>query len=67
MRELGGLVRMVNRSDGAVDLVLVNGNVAFEAGALAPHLGQRGGFGQFLPAGAKVEPGPVPASVPRAA
>jgi N-acyl-D-glutamate deacylase len=64
---LDGLVRMVNRSDGAVDLVLVNGNVAFAGGEIDPALGRRGGFGQFLPAGAKVGPAPVPEADRRAA
>ncbi|MBK6518980.1 MAG: amidohydrolase family protein [Polyangiaceae bacterium] len=45
-----GLVRMVNRSDGAVRAVLVNGKVAFEAGRVVPELGAERGFGTFLPA-----------------
>jgi N-acyl-D-aspartate/D-glutamate deacylase len=56
---LGGLVRMVNRSDGAVDVVLVNGRVAFAGGAFDARLGIDTGFGQFLPAGARVEGAPV--------
>jgi N-acyl-D-glutamate deacylase len=51
MEGLPGLVRMVNRSDGAVRAVLVNGRVAFQDGAFAPGLGRESGFGQFLPAG----------------
>jgi N-acyl-D-glutamate deacylase len=57
MEGLGGLVRMVNRSDGAVDAVLVNGRVAFRGGAFDPAFGRAGGFGQFLPAGQKVGAG----------
>jgi N-acyl-D-aspartate/D-glutamate deacylase len=45
-----GLMRMVNRSDGAVAAVLVNGRVAFEGGAFAPELGRQRGFGSWLPA-----------------
>jgi N-acyl-D-glutamate deacylase len=52
MEGLGELSRMVNRSDGAVRAVLVNGRVAFAGSALSPALGQVRGFGQFLPAGA---------------
>ncbi|MBS2030527.1 MAG: amidohydrolase family protein [Deltaproteobacteria bacterium] len=51
MENLGGLQRMVNRSDGAVSAVLVNGKVAFEDGAFSPSLGRERGFGRFLPAG----------------
>jgi N-acyl-D-aspartate/D-glutamate deacylase len=47
------LVRMVNRSDGVVEHVLVNGRVAFSNGAFDPAFGKHGGFGQFLPAGEK--------------
>jgi N-acyl-D-aspartate/D-glutamate deacylase len=43
-----GLMRMVNRSDGAVDAVLINGRVAFEGGRFHPDLGKQRGFGQFL-------------------
>ena len=50
MEGLDGLVRMVNRSEGAVRAVLVNGRVAFEGGAFAASLGRERGFGQFLPA-----------------
>ena len=57
MDGLDGLVRMVNRSDGAVRAVFVNGRVAFEGGSFATGLGQEQGFGQFLPAGAKVGAG----------
>jgi N-acyl-D-aspartate/D-glutamate deacylase len=57
MENLGGLVRMVNRSDGVVQTVLVNGRVAWDAGAFAADLGRARGFGQFLPAGAKVGAG----------
>jgi N-acyl-D-aspartate/D-glutamate deacylase len=45
-----GLMRMVNRSDGAVRAVLVNGRVAFRDGAFAATLGTARGFGRFLPA-----------------
>ncbi len=51
-----GLVRMVNRSDGAVPLVLVGGRVASRDGVIEPALGREAEFGQFLPAGEKVAP-----------
>ncbi|MGH7293320.1 MAG: N-acyl-D-amino-acid deacylase family protein [Polyangiaceae bacterium] len=69
MEGLDGLVRMVNRSDGAVRTVLVNGRVAFDGAAFDPALGRERGFGQFLPAGARVAAGPGARepSVPKAA
>ncbi len=48
------LSRMVNRSDGAVSAVLVQGRVAFEHGEASASLGRSRDFGRFLPAGAKV-------------
>jgi len=50
MEGLGGLVRMVNRSDGAVRAVVVHGKIAFRDGVVAADLGVDAGFGQFLPA-----------------
>jgi N-acyl-D-aspartate/D-glutamate deacylase len=50
MENFGGLRRMVNRSDGAVRAVLVNGKVAFSGGAVSPELGRARGYGSFLPA-----------------
>lgn len=50
MAGFGDLPRMVNRSDGTVDLVMVNGRIAFENGACAPALGNETGFGKFLAA-----------------
>jgi N-acyl-D-glutamate deacylase len=67
MEGLEGLVRMVNRSDGVVQTVLVNGRVAFDAGTFDPALGRANGFGQFLPAGTKVGAGSEPSRLPRAA
>jgi N-acyl-D-aspartate/D-glutamate deacylase len=57
MDGLEGLVRMVNRSDGTVSAVLVNGRVAFRDGAFDGALGKDLGFGQFLPGGVKVGAG----------
>jgi len=51
MEGFDGLVRMVNRSDGAVPLVMVGGRVAWRDGAIDDV-----GAGQFLPAGEKVAP-----------
>jgi N-acyl-D-aspartate/D-glutamate deacylase len=51
MENLGGLRRMVNRSDGAVRAVLVGGRVAFADGEFDGALGRARGFGSFLPAG----------------
>jgi N-acyl-D-aspartate/D-glutamate deacylase len=50
MEGFGDLRRMVNRSDGTVAHVLVNGRVAFEDTRLAPDVGHTTGFGTFLPA-----------------
>jgi hypothetical protein len=44
----------VNRSDGAVDLVVVGGRAAFRRGEFDAAFGRDLGFGQFLPAGEKV-------------
>ncbi|MGD0523689.1 MAG: amidohydrolase family protein [Polyangiaceae bacterium] len=57
MQGLDGLVRMVNRSDGAVRAVLVNGRVAYDGAAFDAELGRAVGFGQFLPAGEKAPAG----------
>jgi N-acyl-D-aspartate/D-glutamate deacylase len=57
MQELGGVVRMVNRSDGAVRAVLVNGRMAYDGSTFDCELGHVSGFGQFLPAGEKVGAG----------
>ena len=52
MDGFGELVRMVNRSDGAVTAVLVNGRVAWDGAAAVPELGRSTGFGTFLGAAA---------------
>lgn len=52
MEGFGELMRMVNRSDGVVSLVMVNGRVAFEGGKVSRDLGREVGFGSFLPVGA---------------
>jgi len=67
MEGFDGLLRMVNRSDGAVSLVLVSGRVAVRHGAIDPALGRETGFGQFLPAGEKVSPVARARSTPKAA
>jgi N-acyl-D-glutamate deacylase len=56
MENFDGLVRMVNRSDGAVSAVIIGGRIAARDGAIDPALGHEHGFGQFLPAEQKVEP-----------
>ena len=56
MDGFGDLMRMVNRSDGTVHTVMVNGRVAFEDGKVSPSLGRELGFGTFLPAGAPAIP-----------
>jgi N-acyl-D-aspartate/D-glutamate deacylase len=48
MEGFGDLMRMVNRSDGVVRHVLVNGKVAFADGAASAALGRELGFGRFL-------------------
>ena len=55
MEGFDGLVRMVNRSEGAVPCVLIDGRVAVADGVATSALG-REAFGQFLPAGEKVSP-----------
>lgn len=67
MDGLDGLVRMVNRSDGAVPAVLVNGRIAYRDGVFARELGRERGFGQFLPAGEKVSAGAPRAAAERSA
>jgi hypothetical protein len=61
MTGFDGLVRMVNRSDGAVKSVFVNGRVAFEGGVFDPKFGKASGFGRFLGAG---DARPAPAAKP---
>ncbi len=53
MDGFGDLMRMVNRSDGAVRAVLINGRLAFDERGVAAELGKRTGFGSFLPAGGR--------------
>jgi N-acyl-D-aspartate/D-glutamate deacylase len=67
MDGFGELMRMVNRSDGVVDTVFVNGRVAFENGVTVPSLGRERGFGTFLPAGGSAEPQRSPDRVAHAA
>jgi N-acyl-D-aspartate/D-glutamate deacylase len=50
MEGFGDLTRMVNRSDGAVSTVLINGRVAFDGTSFAGDLGRATGYGTFLPA-----------------
>jgi len=50
MDGFGELSRMVNRSDGVVRTVLIQGRVAFDGGAISPDLGRSQGYGTFLPA-----------------
>lgn len=51
MEGFGDLSRMVNRSDGVVVAVLINGRLAFGEGRVARELGRDVGFGTFLGAG----------------
>ena len=45
------MTRLVNRNDDAVEAVLVNGRLAYDRhNGYAPELGQRTGYGQYLPA-----------------
>ncbi|HUS31618.1 MAG TPA: amidohydrolase family protein [Kofleriaceae bacterium] len=50
MEGFGDLTRMVNRSDGAVAAVLINGRVAFDGTTFARDLGHAASYGTFLPA-----------------
>ena len=47
MDAFGGLQRMVNRG-AAVDVVLINGRIAFQHGEFTGDLGHARGYGQFL-------------------
>jgi len=48
-----GLQRLVNRNEGIVDYVLINGRLAVDDAKVVPALGREKGFGSFLPAGAR--------------
>ncbi len=67
MDGFGDLMRMVNRSDGVVDVVLVNGRIAFENGTTSKALGRECGFGTFLPADGRARPQRVAAGMADAA
>ncbi len=56
MERFDGLVRMVNRSEGAASVVLIGGRVASRDGVVELALGRELAFGQFLPAGEKIAP-----------
>lgn len=45
-----GIQRMVNRVPGCVEQVIINGKLAVADQQVVPELGQRSGFGTFLPA-----------------
>ena len=45
-----GIQRMVNRVPGCVEQVIINGKLAVADQQMVPELGQRTGFGTFLPA-----------------
>ncbi|APW43023.1 N-acyl-D-amino-acid deacylase family protein [Rhodoferax saidenbachensis] len=49
MAVMGGLVRVVNRSDGVVKATLINGHVAFRNDVVSPELGRVPKFGSYLP------------------
>ena len=61
MEGFGDLSRMVNRSDGAVVTVMVNGRVAYDDAGFASDVGRSTGYGTFLAAGARVR-GPATAA-----
>jgi N-acyl-D-aspartate/D-glutamate deacylase len=44
------LQRLVNRNPGLVPLVMINGKIACEDGAVSEALGRDKGFGEFIPA-----------------
>jgi N-acyl-D-aspartate/D-glutamate deacylase len=48
-KELGDMVRVVNRNDGIVKATLINGNLAFEGDVPSTDLGKVRRFGRFLP------------------
>lgn len=49
MAVMGGLRRVVNRSDGVVKATLINGQVAFKDDVANPELGRVPKFGRYLP------------------
>ncbi|MEE2757287.1 MAG: amidohydrolase family protein [Myxococcota bacterium] len=48
MPGFGGLKRLVRRSDDAVPLVVINGQIAWHMGTLSADLGKKAGFGRVL-------------------
>lgn len=48
MEGFEGLQRMVNRNEGVVEQVLINGRAAFRQGCFAKDFGVEPGYGQFL-------------------
>lgn len=48
MEGFDGLQRMVNRNDGIIEHVFINGQTAYAAQEFAPELGKSRKFGQFL-------------------
>jgi N-acyl-D-aspartate/D-glutamate deacylase len=48
MAVMGGLLRVVNRSDGVVKATLINGNVAMRDDVVNPELGRVQKFGRYL-------------------
>jgi len=64
MEEMGGLSRMVRRSDGAVVATLVAGELAWRDGAFAPGFGSTRRTGSFLRVGS---PTPAPCCPPAGA
>ena len=65
MEGFGDLRRMVNRSDGAVSTVLINGRLAFDGTDFAADLGKTTGYGTFL--AARGTPAPMHRSQDQAA
>jgi hypothetical protein len=51
MEVMGGLRRVVNRSDGVVKATLINGNLAFRNDVASPELGRVKKFGRYLARG----------------
>ncbi len=55
MAVMGGLKRVVNRSNGVVKATLINGHVAFRNDVASPELGRVKKFGSYLPRQAKAQ------------
>ena len=50
MENFNGTQRLVNRNDGLIKAVYINGKRAFDGEGIDSRLGKESGYGSFLPA-----------------